>query len=81
MKRALRAELRGEGLALGLAPAGEDDLGAFLDEQLGRARADAAGGAGDDGDLAVDHAHCCFLLSLVVSLGVAYNALFAYHSG
>ena len=56
-KRPLLPELGGQRLALRLAAAGEDDLGAFLHEQLGRARADAAGGSRDDRNLAVEHAH------------------------
>ena len=56
MKR-VGPELLGQSLALDLAPAGEDHLGTFLDEQLGRARADAGGRTGDDSNLAVDHAH------------------------
>ena len=51
------AELARQRLAFGLAPAGEDHLGALRDEQLGRARADAAGRTGDDAYLAVEHAH------------------------
>ena len=33
---------------------GDDDLGAFLNEELDRGLPDAAGAAGDDGDLAVE---------------------------
>ena len=60
-KRPLLPSLAASALALGLAAAGEDDLGALLHEQLGRARADAAGGPRDDRDLAVEHAHAVFL--------------------
>ncbi len=59
---AVAAEPGCQRLALGLAAAGEDDLGAFLHEQLGRAGADAAGGPRDDRDLAVEHAHARFPL-------------------
>ena len=61
---AAAAELGSQRFALGLAAAGEDDLGAFLHEQLGRARPDAAGGPGNDRDLAVEHAHCAVPLCL-----------------
>ena len=54
-------ELGRQRLPFRLAPAGEHHLGALGDEQLGRARADAAGRTGDDSNFAVDHAHGVFL--------------------
>src|SRR5262249_53830987 len=53
---AARAPL-GARLSLGPAASGEDDLGALGDEELRRGRADAAGGAGDDRDFAVEQCH------------------------
>ena len=46
------AERRRQLLAALGVDVGDDDLGAFRDEQLGRRAADAAGAAGDDRDLA-----------------------------
>src|SRR6201999_1305335 len=43
--------------ALRHAAAGNDDLRALIDENLSRAKADAAGRAGDDCDLAVKPSH------------------------
>ena len=59
-----RTELLRQALALRLPPPGDDHLGALFDEQLGRARADAAGSAGDDCDLAVQCTHSLPLLVL-----------------
>ena len=57
------AEPRLERPAELLAPAGRQDLGALRDEDLDGAPADAAGRAGDDGDLAVELAHGCLPFS------------------
>jgi hypothetical protein len=53
----LRAEAARQRLALRVAPAGDDDLGAFRDESLRRLGANSAGRAGDDRDLAIECAH------------------------
>ncbi len=53
---------RAQGLAqLLLAAGGADHLGAFAAEQLEGGAADAAAGAGDDGDLAVQATFAVFL--------------------
>src|SRR5262249_48753719 len=53
----LGADPGGNGGALGLATAREDHARPPGNEQFGRARADAAGATGNDGDFAVDHTH------------------------
>jgi hypothetical protein len=40
-----------------LPPAGDEDVGAFLDEPLCDGEADTAASAGDDGDLSVQSRH------------------------
>ena len=50
------AKLPGERLAADVIDIGDDNLGAFLDEQLGCRLADAARAAGDDRDLALEFA-------------------------
>jgi hypothetical protein len=57
-----RAELFGERLALRRAASGDHDLRAFRDEDFRRAQPDAAGGTGDDRDLAVQPPHVALLL-------------------
>ena len=45
------ADLGDRGVQFRLPPTGEDDMGALLGEEFGSGQADAAGGAGDKGDL------------------------------
>ena len=54
---AIGAKLLRQRLAFRRAAAGDDDLRALVDKNLRRAQADAAGGARDDRDLAVEPSH------------------------
>ena len=57
---------RGGGLRRLPVDVADRHLGAFLGVELGDRLADAAGRAGDQGDLAVETVHGCFLLRLWV---------------
>jgi hypothetical protein len=61
-KDATRPRFRGERLALRHAAPGDDDFGALRDENLNSPQSDAAGGAGNDRDLAVQPSDVTFFL-------------------
>ncbi|MOA30562.1 hypothetical protein D3C78_1516630 [compost metagenome] len=64
-KQGVVADLRGGRTAGFLVEVGEHHAGAFGGQQQRILAADAAGGAGDDTDLALHAIHCVFLLQAV----------------